>query len=455
MLVKGNDMELFHFLSGGPLVIQEAKIRLIQNVKLIKELILEMKFIPFPPRPKLKFAVTVEYLQLVKSMAQEEYPPRDGHENSRQLNVIARAILIFPDLVKDWISIGYLQICRDVNDLVLQGALLIFFPPNSPEDYDQQNMNDVVEKLKQLTELGFELSASVMADVLCIFEDKLNRIGDILIESFREVHHKSGSQIASECLKEVVKPEKNLKRRDVLIFLKKNVGNEIQPEVNRILDHYYVGMRKSDLKDLDESVEIIAPKLCSLFYKWILEEFGSESETARKCFDNIILVRVWIDIKTKEFPRQTVPKSMASYACTEICTLYEEFCKNEVPFQSDHLELISRANSKEVIQPLFGYLFHALDKDESHWISLSDGEKEVANKRKNVEHDLKVYDLIIADWIDDLIVMRNEISNNPNSNFKDQYMDFWNRLISKRIYDDLLRTNVEGRLSKRLKHAEV
>ena len=45
----------------------------------------------------------------------EEYPSKDGFDNNRQLNVIARGILIHPDLVNLWKQIGYYEICNDVN----------------------------------------------------------------------------------------------------------------------------------------------------------------------------------------------------------------------------------------------------------------------------------------------------------------------------------------------------
>ncbi len=45
----------------------------------------------------------------------EEYTLEDGYENSRQLNVIVRAILIHPDLVSLWKQIGYHEVCNEVN----------------------------------------------------------------------------------------------------------------------------------------------------------------------------------------------------------------------------------------------------------------------------------------------------------------------------------------------------
>ena len=71
---------------------------------------------------------------LLKPRAYEEYHPKDGYENSCQLNVIARVILICPDLVKLWKRIGYHEICV-VNELVMQGALLMF-PLTFPNDWE-------------------------------------------------------------------------------------------------------------------------------------------------------------------------------------------------------------------------------------------------------------------------------------------------------------------------------
>ncbi len=80
-MTKGNDMELFHFLSAGPLVIDHASQKLHQNLDLIKDLILKKKFVPFPPCLKPKYEDTVEYIQLMQARAHKEYPPKNGYEN--------------------------------------------------------------------------------------------------------------------------------------------------------------------------------------------------------------------------------------------------------------------------------------------------------------------------------------------------------------------------------------
>jgi hypothetical protein len=126
LAVKGNDMEKFNLLFFG---ISKGPQKLHQHLDQVKDLILNQKFIPFPPRPKPIYEDTIEYIQSMQARAIEEYPSKDGYENNRQLTaVVARSILIYPDLVILWKEIGYYEICSDVNELVMQGALLILFP---------------------------------------------------------------------------------------------------------------------------------------------------------------------------------------------------------------------------------------------------------------------------------------------------------------------------------------
>ncbi|GES79593.1 hypothetical protein GLOIN_2v1595045 [Rhizophagus clarus] len=60
----------------------------------------------------------------MQARAHEECSTKGCYENSRQLNVVAKAIFIHPDLILTWKEISYY-----VNELVIPGALLIFFPP--------------------------------------------------------------------------------------------------------------------------------------------------------------------------------------------------------------------------------------------------------------------------------------------------------------------------------------
>ncbi|RIA96689.1 hypothetical protein C1645_871870 [Glomus cerebriforme] len=240
--IKGNDMELFHYLSAGPFIINDAPQKLFQNLKYIEDLILNQKFIPFPPRPNPIYEDTIEYMQLMKARAHESFPSRDGFENSRQLDVMARAILIYPDLVSLWKQIGYYEVCNDINELVIQGALLIFFPPTPPANWECPTVNSVVVRLRQLINLGFQLTETAMEEAFYEFKHKLNKIGNILMSSFQEIHEKSGSEIAFSCLIRTIKLERDHREFDLLEFLIDWIDKPEEALYNA-LEYYNVGFK--------------------------------------------------------------------------------------------------------------------------------------------------------------------------------------------------------------------
>ncbi|CAG8648552.1 733_t:CDS:1, partial [Paraglomus brasilianum] len=151
----GNDMESFHYLSAGPLVISEARKKLEDNINEIERLITTFRFVPFPPRPKIRKHMSTE---LSRTTNCDDYPPIDGYENVRQLNVIARAILVHPNLVNVWKKIGYHEIVHDVNDLVMQGSLLILYPPTPTAGWIKPGLDQVVKQLNDLQNIGFKLT---------------------------------------------------------------------------------------------------------------------------------------------------------------------------------------------------------------------------------------------------------------------------------------------------------
>ena len=164
-------MELFHFSTGGPLIINYAPEVFFSNLERIKDLILNKHFVPFPPRPSTSplFATN-----------NNEYPSRDGYENDPQFNLIARAILIHPELVHMWKKIGYTDICVDYNKLVIKGALLILFPPRKPNRWNFPGIKLIIDRLQQLTSLGFKLDDEVMKEVIKTFENNNDEITIIL-----------------------------------------------------------------------------------------------------------------------------------------------------------------------------------------------------------------------------------------------------------------------------------
>ncbi|RHZ74536.1 hypothetical protein Glove_221g44 [Diversispora epigaea] len=136
-----------------------------------------MKFIPFPPRPKKNDLPSMP----------EEYPPKDGYENRRQLNVIARAILI----------------C----------ATLVLFPPSPTPNYVKSDVTKVIERLDEL------------------IKNRLSEVGDITFESILKIkvesYKDSIENFTNKVIEESIKPERNLKNPNLWkkAFLKAITNN--------------------------------------------------------------------------------------------------------------------------------------------------------------------------------------------------------------------------------------
>src|SRR5437764_5909218 len=183
--LKGNEIEKFHFLTSGQLPIDQASKKIKDNLGEIRDLIVNQKFAPFPPRPRIPYNDTHDYFRQMQMINREEFPAKDGYENNKHLHIIARAILLENSLVDMWKEIGYHDICRDVNDLVIQGCILRLFPLNPPVGWNDPTKKKVVNELNHLVDIGFKLTKSAMVNILCFLENRLDMIVDsILIEYF-------------------------------------------------------------------------------------------------------------------------------------------------------------------------------------------------------------------------------------------------------------------------------
>jgi hypothetical protein len=152
---KGDDMELFVSCSEIPAN------NLINDI--LKDLILNKKFIPFPQKQIISY---------------------DGFSDM----MIAKAIVTYPYLVNFWKQIGYYEICNDYNDLVLQWALTMLFSPSPAVDWTCPSTKTVTLRLNEFISLGFKLNNKAIISILKSFEDRLYDImGCILCNSFRRI----------------------------------------------------------------------------------------------------------------------------------------------------------------------------------------------------------------------------------------------------------------------------
>ncbi|GES91753.1 hypothetical protein GLOIN_2v1793189 [Rhizophagus clarus] len=164
--MNGNDFELLHFLTASFLSSE----RIRDNMEQIKDLILNNKFIPFPPST---------------NSSKHEHPRSDGYENIHQLNILAHVIVLYPDLVKLWKQIGYHEICKDTNCLVIRGVYSLSFPHNTdPHNRVRPDENAIFERLKTFIDLGFKLDYKAMRAVIYLFRDRISEVDQIVFKSF-------------------------------------------------------------------------------------------------------------------------------------------------------------------------------------------------------------------------------------------------------------------------------
>ncbi|CAG8551808.1 4013_t:CDS:1 [Paraglomus brasilianum] len=338
MPVRGNDMESFYYLSAGPLVISEARKKLQDNINEIERLITTFRFAPFPSRrrhiPESTESRSVNY---------DDYPPADGYENVRQLNVIARAILIQPNLVNVWKKIGYNEIVHDVNDLVMQGSLLILYPPTPTACWVKPGLDQVVKQLKDLQNIGFKLTDGLIGDALVLFEHRLKDIGEVLIDAFVIVRDLNSNTILSTCLRELLHPDKSLKRHDVLDYILDRIDDP-QFEIISALENY--GIVDNNLLDMAKLTLHTRLQYTPIVYRYMLVKFGKQSLVTKHLMREIIMVKIATSQSTNS------PQHAA-----ESNTIFNEYYKAKVPFEPQCLQLIKTCSSDFIVKCVFeGYL---------------------------------------------------------------------------------------------------
>ncbi|CAG8790687.1 43535_t:CDS:2, partial [Gigaspora margarita] len=103
----------------------------------------------------------------------------------------------------------------DVNDLVLQGALLILFPPAQPSGWIKHNAKVVKARLIELIDLDFQLNNSIIIDIFHFFESRLDDIVKILVKSFKEIKQEPQDHFLRRCLNETLNPIKLKNRKRI------------------------------------------------------------------------------------------------------------------------------------------------------------------------------------------------------------------------------------------------
>ena len=71
------------------------------------------------------------------------------------------------------------------------------------------------------------------------------------------------------------------------------------------------------------------------------------------CFHDIILSKVWIDVEKQHNPEKDITTTVKSRSIDNIILIYEDFCKNYVPFEIFHMDLLKKSNEKSTLGLFF------------------------------------------------------------------------------------------------------
>ncbi|CAG8821674.1 22189_t:CDS:2, partial [Cetraspora pellucida] len=83
-------------------------------------------------------------------------------------------------------------------DLTFQGVALILFPPNQP--INLPNAETIIKRFKEFLDLGFKIDINNILKIFCLFENRIDDIGDIFVNSFILLRLKEIQSMKDICL---------------------------------------------------------------------------------------------------------------------------------------------------------------------------------------------------------------------------------------------------------------
>ncbi|CAG8712604.1 5227_t:CDS:2, partial [Cetraspora pellucida] len=196
---------------------------------------------------------------------------------------------------------------------------------------------------QQLLEL--KIAHNIMADVLHLFEHRLDDIGNILMESFLQVMQEVPETFLYNCLVETLRPERTYKM-NVWDFIFSFMSEEAEDKFNKAFDHHLSNVAPIIIfSDVHIKPLASSPK----FYTWVLRKFGTEAPITVLCFIDLLETRASLDIQLQS------PNEMNQCTFKAISDTFKNYCNANNFFLPSHLEIISRCASDEILSPLFEY----------------------------------------------------------------------------------------------------
>src|SRR5437764_8208921 len=137
--------------------------------------------------------------------------------------------------------------------------------------------------------------------------------------------------------------------------------------------------------------------LRSSLYSWVLKNFDSNSMITKLCFHDIILSKVWIDVEKQNHPERDITTIVRGCAIDNIILIYENFCKNYVPFEILHMNLLKKSNEKSTLELFFEiFLTSVFDIKSTHQSDSDEELKEVDDN--NYDNNKKLNEMYSEKW---------------------------------------------------------
>ncbi|CAI2166895.1 5736_t:CDS:1 [Funneliformis geosporum] len=135
-------------------------------------------------------------------------------------------------------------------------------------------------------------------------------------------------------------------------------------------------------------------------YQYILITYGNKSELTLMCFDDILTLRIFIDIEHES--------ELSEYTYNSIKSTFDLYSKANVPYNPAQLDLLKQATGLEIIRPFF-----------DNFLPTVIGFKKKSSKKR------KKLDNLALSWMVKLEHINSQNYRGLSATFKELFMNFY------------------------------
>ncbi|CAG8513196.1 7347_t:CDS:2 [Cetraspora pellucida] len=217
-------------------------------------------------------------------------------------------------------------------------------------DWIKPTTENVTDRIKELIKIGFELSYTIIGDIMQLFEKRLAIIGNTLIEAFVEAKNDTKENLLFQCVIEALKPNRKLKGIEVFEFLYQEIDDDKEKLFSNAMDILKDMTNNRILDGNDNSFKPLESS--TMYYNWCLKKFGENAKITERCFEIILITRISIDNYYKQNQTQT---GLMQDKFKNECEIFKIYCNARNFFKPSHLQIISKATHDDILKTLFEY----------------------------------------------------------------------------------------------------